>query len=580
MPLKYNHSLKAYTSWRIGGPARIFYQPKDLEDLKIFLETSNEINIIWLGCGSNVLIPDAGIDGVVIHTKQLNNYNKKGNILYTEAGVPLTKLNKYLPFLAGIPGTVGGALAMNAGAFGDEIWNHILEVTTINRNGNLTTRKPDEFQINYRNVKIPSNEWFVAAKFCLKPTKQNPNQLMQKRAATQPLDQLTCGSVFKNPPNDYAARLIESCGLKGKQIGDAEVSQKHANFIINKGNASATDVVNLINYVKNDVYQKTGVDLIPEVRIVGADPCVCPEQKQKFGKVAVLMGGTSCEREVSLMSGQNVLAALLRKGIDAYAIDVGENIIEQLQANRPDRAFIALHGTNGEDGVIQGILEELNIPYPGSGVAASALTMDKYRTKLVWQSFGLPVLPSTLLNNTDDLNFDLPLCVKPTDSGSSYGVTKITDISQLSEAYEFAKQYGSEVMVEPWIDGREFDVGILGDDALPVVEIIPQEQSFYDYEAKYFSDKTGYKCPCNLTKEEQQQIQNIALQAFQTTGCRDWARVEFIQNKTGKFWLLEINTITGLTTHSVVPMAAKQIGIDFDELIVKVLEFTLNVTQN
>jgi UDP-N-acetylmuramate dehydrogenase len=268
MRIKYNHPLKSYTSWRIGGPARIFYQPQDLEDLKNFLKTSTETNIIWLGAGSNVLIADAGIDGVVIYTKQLNNDHKNEDILYAEAGVPLSKLNKHFPFLAGIPGTVGGALAMNAGAFGDAIWNHIVEVTTINRNGNLKTKKPNEFQINYRNVKIPPNEWFISAKFLLEPTTQNHIQLMQKRVATQPLDQLTCGSVFKNPPNDYAARLIEKCGLKGKQIGDAEVSQKHANFIINKGNATAMDVANLINYVKNDVYQKTGVDLIPEVKII------------------------------------------------------------------------------------------------------------------------------------------------------------------------------------------------------------------------------------------------------------------------------------------------------------------------
>ena len=276
MQIKYNHPLKSYTTWHIGGPARIFYQPKDLEDLQQFLATTTETNIIWLGFGSNVLISDAGIDGVVIHTKQLNNYHKNDNVLYVEAGVPLSKLNKHFPFLAGIPGTVGGALAMNAGAFGDEIWNHILEVTTINRQGICTTKKPDEFQINYRNVKIPDNEWFISAKFCFQPTKQNPKQFMQKRAANQPLDQLTCGSVFKNPSNDYAARLIEFCGLKGKQIGDAEVSHKHANFIINKGNATATDIANLINYVKNEVYQKTGIKLIPEVKIVGADLCVCP----------------------------------------------------------------------------------------------------------------------------------------------------------------------------------------------------------------------------------------------------------------------------------------------------------------
>lgn len=268
--LQHNHPLANYTSWRIGGPARIFYQPLDLDDLTLFLQTlpPHETNIIWLGLGSNVLIHDSGIDGVVIHTKHLNKINVQ-NMLYAEAGVPLAKFAPYYPFLAGIPGTVGGALAMNAGAFGDEIWNHVSEVTTIDRYGKHKLKKPSDFKINYRSVIMPPNEWFISAKFNLTTVSQDPHELLQKRAATQPIGELTCGSVFRNPANDYAARLIEICGLKGQQIGAAQVSEKHANFIINTGQASSADVEKLINYIQDQVQQQTGVVLTPEVHVLG-----------------------------------------------------------------------------------------------------------------------------------------------------------------------------------------------------------------------------------------------------------------------------------------------------------------------
>ena len=272
--LKKNHLLAKYTSWNIGGPAKIFYQPTDIEDLSVFLKmhtgeytgpgeyTDSPLPIIFLGFGSNVLIHDSGIDGIVIYTKNLNIIKKTRTHIYAEAGSPLSRLQ----FLPGIPGSVGGALAMNAGAFGEEIWDYVIEVTTINQKGNLATKTPAAFTINYRQVTMPPNEWFISAKFILKKPKKN--NAAKKRAATQPINEKTCGSVFRNPPGDYAARLIESRGLKGKQIGDAQVSPKHANFIINKNNATAKDVENLINYVKTEVRKKTGVELVLEVKIL------------------------------------------------------------------------------------------------------------------------------------------------------------------------------------------------------------------------------------------------------------------------------------------------------------------------
>jgi D-alanine-D-alanine ligase len=302
---------------------------------------------------------------------------------------------------------------------------------------------------------------------------------------------------------------------------------------------------------------------------------------EDFGKVAVLFGGISSEREVSLISGKNVLSALLNLGIDAYGIDVGYNIIEQLQKIKPDRAFIVLHGQPlGEDGTIQSLLEIMQIPYTGSGVMASALTMDKQRTDLLWKGLGLPVIPSIILKKETDpaeieARFAAPLCVKPVNSGSSCGVTKVEVAEQLPEAYKLALQHGSAAMVQPWIMGRELTVGILGNEPLPAIEIVTPKNTFYDYSAKYLVETTQYLCPCDLTAAEEQEIKDLALRAFNSVGCKDWGRIDFIQDKDKKFWLLEANTIPGMTEHSLVPKAAKQAGISFERLVWQILAFTL-----
>jgi D-alanine-D-alanine ligase len=300
-----------------------------------------------------------------------------------------------------------------------------------------------------------------------------------------------------------------------------------------------------------------------------------------FGKVAVLFGGISSEREVSLTSGRNVLKALLEQNIDAHGIDVGQNIISQLQNLKPDRAFIVLHGQPlGEDGTIQSLLEIMQIPYTGSGVMASALTMDKYRTNLIWQGMDLPVIPCLIFTekfDTDKIlnNFNFPICVKPVNSGSSCGVTKVTAKDQFAKAHELALLHGSSVMVQPWLAGRELTVCILDNKVLPTIEIVTPKNTFYDYNAKYLTDTTRYLCPCELTSDEQQAINDLALQAFNSVGCKDWGRVDFIQDANKKFWLLEANTIPGMTEHSLVPQAAKQAGISFNDLVWKILTFTL-----
>jgi D-alanine-D-alanine ligase len=300
---------------------------------------------------------------------------------------------------------------------------------------------------------------------------------------------------------------------------------------------------------------------------------------QVFGKVAVLMGGISSEREVSLNSGAAVLAALLRCGIDAHAIDVDRNVINHLQSGKYQRAFNILHGTLGEDGVIQGALETLDIPYTGSGVLASALSMDKLRSRYVLRSGGLPTPKTKVLMQASDLaslesELGLPLVIKPNNQGSSVGVSKVSTAEQLQHAYEVASKLDQTVLAEQWIGGMELHAAILGDQALPLVRVRAAGE-FYDYEAKYLSDTTQYHCPAGIDNALEQEIRNLALQAFALLGCRGWGRVDFLLDEDNKPHVLEMNTLPGMTSHSLVPMAARQAGIDFDQLVMRILESSL-----
>jgi len=297
--------------------------------------------------------------------------------------------------------------------------------------------------------------------------------------------------------------------------------------------------------------------------------------KKEFGKVAVLMGGNSAEREVSLKSGQAILAALLRQGVDAVGIDTAHNLITQLTEKTFDRAFIALHGRGGEDGTIQGLLELMGIPYTGSGVLACALAMDKYRTKQLWQGIGLPTPASVLVQTDSDFNsiiekLGLPLMVKPSLEGSSVGITKVKNVDELASAVETASQFHCDIIAEHYISGTEYTAAILHDTALPLIRLeTPRE--FYDFTAKYNDNQTSYICPCGLPEKQERELQEMAMQAFLSVGAKGWGRVDFLCDETSKPWLIEINIIPGMTDHSLVPMAAKQAGISFDELVLRIL---------
>ena len=288
------------------------------------------------------------------------------------------------------------------------------------------------------------------------------------------------------------------------------------------------------------------------------------------------MGGRSAEREISLKSGTMVLGALKRSGVDAHAFDPRDSGLETLKAQRFERAFIALHGRFGEDGTVQGALEYLGIPYTGSGVMASALAMDKWRTKLLWRAAGLPTPGYELINDATDFadlaaRLGLPLMVKPVREGSSIGMSKVTAVEKIAPAYELAARYDDVVIAERFIDGMELTAGIVGEAALPLIRLeTPRE--FYDYEAKYFADDTRYICPCGLPAAREQSIQQTALEAFRVLGCSGWGRVDGMLDRGGTLHLLEVNTIPGMTDHSLVPMAARAAGISFEDLCVRILE--------
>jgi D-alanine-D-alanine ligase len=632
--LSFDEPMRRHTSWRAGGAVARLYQPADLEDLRVFLHClSPDEPLIAVGLGSNLLVRDAGINGTVLLMHgALSELNlQSDNCVYVQAGVAGAKLARFAAmhnlagaeFFAGIPGSVGGMLAMNAGCYGSEIWQHVTKVQVMTRSGELLTRTPEEYEISYRSVvkkqdrglgirdrgdragfsrssllaPRSSQEFFVGAWLSFGQgdadiARGKIKELLSKRIASQPLNLPNAGSVFRNPPNDYAARLIEQCGLKGVRIGGAQVSGKHANFIVNAGGATATDIENLIEMVRITVASKTGVVLHPEVRIIGEtvnmnkqkpdlrssslNPRSTLLNPASFGKVAVLFGGRSAEREVSLKSGAAVLTALKRSGVDAHAFDPATRSLQALVDEGFDRAFIALHGRFGEDGTVQGALELLGIPYTGSGVMASALGMDKWRSKLVWQAGGLPV-PEFMLIDTRSTSaevvqkLDLPLFVKPANEGSSVGISKVNAADELEGAYRNAAKHDKLVIAERYIGGGEYTVAILGEAALPVIKIEPANE-FYDYEAKYLRDDTRYLCPCGLDVEKEAEMQRLAKLAFALIGGQGWGRVDFLMSQTGQPYVLEVNTSPGMTDHSLVPMAARQAGMGFDELVLRILD--------
>ena len=296
-----------------------------------------------------------------------------------------------------------------------------------------------------------------------------------------------------------------------------------------------------------------------------------------FGKVAVLLGGRSAEREISLMSGNAVLKALRAKGVDAHPFDPAERDLFDLRREGFARCFIALHGRGGEDGTVQGALEVLGMPYTGSGVLGSAVAMDKWRTKMIWLANGLPTPRYRILAANDDWNaiaqeLALPLIVKPANEGSTLGLTKVTSVTQLPAAYQLAAaKYRDLALAEQFIDGPEYTASIVADAPLPLIRI-EAPQGNYDYQNKYFTDDTKYHCPSGLPSEKEVALQALALKAFRVVGCLGWGRVDLMLNRKGRAFLLEVNTVPGMTDHSLVPKAARAVGMSYEDLCLRILE--------
>ncbi|BFU60090.1 D-alanine--D-alanine ligase [Rodentibacter abscessus] len=302
----------------------------------------------------------------------------------------------------------------------------------------------------------------------------------------------------------------------------------------------------------------------------------------KQEKIAVLLGGTSAEREVSLNSGKAVLEALVTQGYNAQPIDPKEYDVANLKKDGFDRVFNILHGRGGEDGTMQGLLEQIGLPYTGCGVMASALTMDKMRTKMLWKAFGLPVAEMEVVTREtfDELDpkavvdkLGLPLMVKPSLEGSSVGLTKVKAVEELKSAVEFALKFDRTILIEEWLAGDELTVPVLDNQVLPAIRIVP-EGEFYDYEAKYISDNTQYFCPAGLTLEREQELAVLVKRAYDAVGCRGWSRIDVMCDAKGGFRLVEVNTNPGMTSHSLFPKSAATVGISFEQLVVKILELS------
>jgi len=303
----------------------------------------------------------------------------------------------------------------------------------------------------------------------------------------------------------------------------------------------------------------------------------------QFGKVAVMFGGNSAEREISLLSGRAVLNGLLESGVDAHSFDPKEWPLSELKAQGFDRVFNVLHGRGGEDGTLQGALDFLSIPYTGSGVLGAALSMDKIKTKQVWMALNLPTAKFAVVDNIQAIDYQGILdelggtvMVKPANEGSSIGMAKVDNANDLKQAIEQADKFDKEILLEQWIDGGEYTVSILGNEALPAIHMTTPND-FYDYQAKYQSTETLYHCPCGLSESEEKTLSEIAIKAFNAVNAKGWGRVDFMRGKDNEWYLLEVNTVPGMTTSSLVPKAAKQAGLNFNQVVTQILEQTLTV---
>ena len=640
-----NVALAPHTSFQIGGPARWLLTVQQLSDLIAALHLLHryEVPFFLLGGGTNILISDAGIDGLVL-------LNQCRSILWPETDPPIVTADSGaalaglaraslqhqitgLAWAASIPGTVGGAVVGNAGAHGHCIADHLLYATLWRRDRIVRVTATD-LQFDYRSSSLkqaPTEAATVLLSATLQlgrhdivAEQQRAQRFIEHRRRSQPTAK-SAGSIFKNPPHEIAGRLIEAAGLKGWRQGQAAVSNKHANFIINLGGATANDVAQLIHTIRDRVSQHSGILLESEIQLVGDWPSPHPLQPLSSTvntsstcrlRVGVLFGGRSGEHEVSLQSAQSVLQAIDDHAYEVVPIGIDHDgrwmfqpdALSRLLAGEgagpeapawPRPADLAgldvilpiLHGTYGEDGTLQGLLDLAGIPYVGCGVLASSLAMDKAVSKLAFAAAGLPQTPwYTLLRQVwahraseliseIEARLTYPLFVKPANLGSSVGISKAHDGNELQAAIDLAARFDRKIVVEQAVpNAREIEISVLGNaepQASVPGEIVPSNE-FYDYAAKYIDGSSKERIPAPITPAQSRRIQDMAIRAFSAIDGSGMARIDFLLDDiSGDIILNEINTIPGFTSISMYPKLWAASGLPFPRLIDRLIELAL-----
>lgn len=588
LTLRTHVPYREVTSFGIGGELPVLAEPADdIELSKLFrFATQHHIPMMVIGGGSNIAGMDKAFDGIAVRLiRRPFSAVRTGRTSHVTAGAAirlgeLARLAAKAGFgglagLVGIPGSLGGAIRMNAGANGSSIGEFVVQLCGCRANGSIWTAEGSEIQWGYRSSSIPADVIITSA--ILKLTKVDPDQELAriseehaKRREREPRGR-TAGCIFKNPGTDESAgRLIDSCGFKGMHCGNIEVSGEHANYLLNSGEASEEELLELMIRIRRGVAEKTGLYLEPEVVLADPDALRRYHDAVPAPKVAVLMGGVSSEREVSLRSGAAVAAALRNGGYRVTEIDLQTCEVTQ-EMRDADVVYSLLHGGFGEDGKLQKVMEEANLKFVGSGSAASELMMDKLATKRMLDNLGLPTAKWAEVTRDKrefPAHLTFPVVVKAPWEGSTVGIAVVNTPDQWDAELDKIFEYDSTLLVEEFVKGVEITVPIVGDKVLPAIEI-RSPHGFYDYDAKYVykTGKTQYFCPTETVSQTAlERAGAAALKFYQAAGCRDILRVDFIVDKDDTPYILEGNSIPGCTATSLVPKAAKVAGISFERM--------------
>ncbi len=588
--LEYSRRWSDLTTLGIGRARPLIAEPENTEQLTALLKwlKTNQIPFLILGGGSNLVGADSEQSVLVLRLvrKQFNEVKVSGNSVVCGAGVRLPRLVEKLladgpiepsfAALGWIPGSVGGAVRMNAGCDQARIGDFVTSIEGVSDAGERFHRSGRHLKWSYRQVNLPENDIVTRVRLrfatsSLQAAGEQYRESGDRRHSSQPPGR-SAGCVFRNPGELSAGKLIERCGLKGERVGDCQVNRRHANFIVNLGNGGEAEFLALAKHAIRRVYRRTGIRLRPEVRF--AAPVAAEEIAQAIPphRLAVLAGGPSSERSISLDSGKAVAEALRQAGHHVRMIDLEKSCLPNIPSD-VEVVFPVLHGAFGEDGQVQALLKRRKIPYVGSGPAASRLMIDKAATKQALRNAGIPTPPWWVLTeSTAALPADAvpPLVVKPEGEGSSVGVGLVEDLGRSwQKARGKAFKYSHRVLVEKYISGVEITVGVVFGRPLPVIEIIPPPGRWFDYDAKYLykHGKTRYLCPPrSITEAVQEHARELAALAWRQLGAKDMARFDFIVDRDGIPWCLEVNSIPGFTATSLLPKAAKAAGIGFVEL--------------